>query len=292
MNKSKNYRVESKPKLEGNKKNNFDITNCFPNVQSKQPTFTQDVTKTVTLDTDKSDQQMQFDKDVDDLVDLIDEINRLYDDTTCNQTDTTATPSTNVQSNEQCNEQCNNHDMLFFDDSDEEILNELCCGNGDQQQRLQEQQQKLHDLEKKEYYEAVYDFLKTKYNIEPDSVVLDMVTIEPFPIYTLFDLYIKQFPAGMFTLVYQLDTKVVVTKYTSKKMLCAQSTTETEYEFVISRSNKITFTINSTNKFMNKIVIKAKHRLTTIFYNLDVHVKNLDNGEEHDEKAISLQLFK
>lgn len=183
-----------------------------------------------------------------------------------------------------------NHDMLFFDDDydDEEILNELGVSND----TCYNEQNKLKELEKKEYFEAVYDFLKTRYAMEPGAVILDMASIEPFPICRLFDLYIEQFPAGMFALVYQLDEKVVVTRYKSKKMLRAQSTTETDYEFVISKSNKITFTINSANKFKNVVVIKTKHRITTIYYNLDVHVKDLDNGNEYNEKAISLQLFR
>ena len=71
-----------------------------------------------------------------------------------------------------------------------------------------------------------------------------------------------------------------------------KSGTQTDYEFPISISNRVTFTIDRTNKFRNKIVIKTKHRMTTVFYNLDVHTKDFDIGREYNEKALSLQLFR
>lgn len=212
--------------------------------------------------------------------DLIGEVNSMYSSpavpsSTNNHHD--IPPTDNVQ----------NHDMIFVEDGDD-LLDQL----DDDNNRYYREQRRMRESEKRVYIDTVREYLKSRFAVVPRALVLDIVALDPFPINQLFAGYMDSFPVGTFALVYKIESKVVVTKYKCAKMFQMQLGTQTDYEFSISISNRVTFTIDCANKFNNKIVIKTKHKMTTVFYNLDVHTTDFDIGRKYDEKALSLQLFR
>lgn len=212
--------------------------------------------------------------------DLISEVNNMYSNPAVQS-------STNNHHDIPPTDTVQNHDMIFVED-DDDLLDQL----DDDNNKYYREQRCMRESEKRVYIDTVREYLKSRFAVVPRALVLDIVALDPFPINQLFAGYMDSFPVGTFALVYKIESKVVVTKYKCAKMLQMQLGTQTDYEFSISVSNRMTFTIDCANKFNNKIVIKTKHNMTTVFYNLDVHTTDFDIGREYDDKALSLQLFR
>ena len=143
--------------------------------------------------------------------DLISEVNSMYSNpavpsSTNNHHGTSPTdisPTDTVQ----------NHDMIFAEDDD--LLDQPDVDNN----TYYREQRRLRESEKRVYIDTVREYLKSRFTVVPRSLVLDIVAIDPFTIEHLFAGYMDSFPVGTFALVYQLESKVVVTKYKCAKML-------------------------------------------------------------------------
>ena len=149
------------------------------------------------------------------------------------------------------------------------------------------------DREHDAYISAVKDFLRTRYRLVPRRLALDLFCLEPLPIQDLFEAYMDSFPCGTFALVYNTASQAVATKFRCMIMLRMEGPDDIEYEFVV-QGNHIVFRLykDSIKRFMNTITIKTRHSITTIHYNMNVDIVNLDTNTRSNARALSVQLFR
>ena len=157
---------------------------------------------------------------------------------------------------------------------------------------IEDERKKVLEKEHAMYITAVKEHLRDRHAITPRGLVFDLKTIDAAVLSPIFEQYIASFPSGMFALVYSVDSQVTVTKFKSMSMMALESDHDMDYEFNVSKSNRVIFTLDNECKFRNKVVIRTKHRVTTIMYNLKIEVNDLDTKTITTCNADSIQLFR
>lgn len=142
--------------------------------------------------------------------------------------------------------------------------------------------------EKREYINAVKDYIKCKYKRTPE-LVFNISILQSAILQLTFERYMDSFPSGIFFLTFKFTDTVDVTKFKSMVMLRSEGTDTIEYEFLME-GNHIIFTVNKWCEQDNTLVIKTKDAITTIDYNLDM--TTVSRSGTVKRKIQSIQLFR